>query len=129
NMRKDGSNVTDNWCDYPQIGIDYAQIYITCNMYTFADDSNFQYSKIRVMTKSQFVNNACCAWTDIWGMNDVFHSSFSVSPAHMYGADASTPMFLANAHGGGGDESDLSIWRIREAWRCCGEPGDPQLDH
>ena len=39
--RMDGSENTSNWCDYPQVGIDVAHIYFTCNMFAFA--GGFEY--------------------------------------------------------------------------------------
>ena len=123
--RMDGSENTDNWCDYPQVGIDVAHIYFTCNMFQFG--GGFEYSKIRIMTKSQFTTGNCCTWYDFWDMVDVFNASFTIQPAHLYGAGSSTPMFLVNAHGGGGADNELSLWRIREAFHCCDGSEDPPL--
>lgn len=81
-----GNNIMNQWCDYPKLGIDSQAIYLTCNMFTFprvppsgAPKPQFVTNKIRVMTKSQFVNNTCCSWWDFW--NSLMVPAASHSPS------------------------------------------------
>ena len=128
NVKVNGSEDDNNWCDYPQIGMDFNHVYFTCNMFDFGDN-DFEFAKIRILTKSQFVNNACCTWYDFWDMSDgIFSSSFTIQPARMYGAGPATPMILVNAHGNGDDDDVLSLWKISNADNCCSGSGAPSLD-
>jgi len=128
NMKVNGSEDDNNWCDYPQMGMDFGHVYFTCNMFDFGDDDS-EFAKIRILTKSQFVNNACCTWWDFWDMSDgIFSSSFTIQPARMYGAGPATPMILVNAHGAGDDDDVLSLWKISNADKCCDGSDGPTLD-
>jgi hypothetical protein len=132
-----GGTDTSNWCDYPKLGFDAQAIYITCNMFNDSDD--FQYSKIRVMTKSQLTSNASTIrWWDFWDRTEgcflFFCSrSFTIQPAQMLGASASDGEFLVDAHGGGGDGSTLEVWRITNPQNCCtatpSAPNIQQMSH
>lgn len=122
---------SNNWCDYPQLGMDVLALYITCNMFVFGTNpSDYAYAKIRVLRKGQLLSGACCGWYDFWDLDDaLFFPSFTIQPAHLYGAGAGTPEFLVNAHGNGGADNEFSIWIIRDGFRCCGGvPGAPTLE-
>lgn len=128
NMKVNGSEDDNNWCDYPQMGMDANHVYFTCNMFDFGDNDS-EFAKIRILTKSQFVNNSCCTWWDFWDMSDgIFSSSFTIQPARMYGAGPDTPMILVNAHGAGDDDDTLSLWKITNADKCCDGSSGPTLD-
>jgi hypothetical protein len=112
----DGGTDTQNWCDYPKLGFDAQAIYVTCNMFRLNTTTNlneFQYSKIRTMTKVQFVNNeSFIDWWDRWGMVDGNTGSnevFTVQPAQMFGASAADGEFLVSAQGSGGTGSTLDV--------------------
>jgi hypothetical protein len=127
-----GGTDTSNWCDYPKLGFDAQAIYITCNMFNNSDD--FQYSKIRVMTKSQLVNNSSTIrWWDFWDRTEgcflfICSRSFTMQPAQMLGATASDGMILVDAHGGGGNGSTLEVWRITNPQNCCtANPSAPNI--
>ena len=124
-MTRDGNDTSGNWCDFPQIGYDAGQIYLSCNMFEFG--GGFQYAKVRVLTKSELTTGACCGYWDTWGMFDVTNHSFTVAPAHMYGASATEPEVLINAHGGGGSDDDVSLWQIHNASSCC-NGGSPSIE-
>jgi hypothetical protein len=97
-ITQDGNNQTNNWCDYPHLGLDTNAIYMTCNQFAF--DGGFQYAKIRLMLKSQFLNNTCCQWFDHWDMREGFlnlTSSFGFQPAVMRLASSDNGEFLINA--------------------------------
>lgn len=59
----DVASPTNNWADFPGLGIDSQAIYITSNQYDFAT-STFQYGKLRILVKSKiYAHNS--SWTDI----------------------------------------------------------------
>jgi hypothetical protein len=116
-----GTNMND-WCDYPKLGIDSQAIYLTCNMFSLPNDgtSTFQTNKVRVMTKDQFVNNACCSWWDFWNISDGTRSNaFTIQPAVMIGATNPDGEFLVAAQGGGGSGSAQEVYQITNAQNCC----------
>jgi Bacterial Ig-like domain len=122
----DGGTDTQNWCDYPKIGFDAQAIYVTCNMFQLNTTTNrnvFQYSKTRIMTKNQFVNNTGIFWWDTTQLREgnVGTGSFvfTLQPAQMFGASAADGEFLIDAQGGGGTGSTLDVWRITNAAECC----------
>lgn len=134
NASLNGNDSTGNWCDYPQLGFDAQALYLTCNMFQFPSTTgDFQYAKVRVMTKAQFVNNACCLWYDFWDLGEGFlnlSSSFTVQPARMYGATVGDGEFLIDAHGSGGGDDVVEVWHMTHADRCCipGNQTAPDLD-
>ena len=133
--RLDGSGDSHNWCDYPQIGIDAQAVYFTCNEFSFPVASGtFQYAKIRVMTKDQFLGapvTVCCTWWDFWNLREGFlgiHTSFTIQPATMYGASTSDGEYLIDAHGDGGNDDTLEVFHITNPDNCCNGSSGPNLD-
>jgi hypothetical protein len=131
-----GATDTQNWCDYPKLGFDQQAIYVTCNMFQLDTSvtpnvNRFQYSKLRIMTKNQFVNNTGIFWWDFWDLregNTGTTTLFTLQPAQMFGAAASDGEFLVNARGGGGAGSTLDVWRVTNAAECCnGDNVGPNL--
>jgi hypothetical protein len=124
-----GNNIMNQWCDYPKLGIDSQAIYLTCNMFTFprvppsgAPKPQFVTNKIRVMTKSQFVNNTCCSWWDFWNFTDGTRSfAFTIQPAVMIGATNAEGEFLVAAQIQGTDlhGSAYVVYHITNAQNCC----------
>src|SRR4051794_21154561 len=47
---KDGTTATNNWADYPCVGVDNQALYLTANMFRF--NGNFQYPKLRIVPKT-----------------------------------------------------------------------------
>ena len=133
-----GSEDTNLWCDYPKLGFDAQAIYVTCNMLTF-DTRAFRYSKVRIMSKSQFVNNTSIRWWDFWNLRqgnapiclfDLCDKAFTIQPAQMFGASTADGEFLVNAHSQGGNASTLDVWRITNSAECCnGDATGPTLSH
>lgn len=119
----DGGSATNNWCDYPHLGLDSQAIYMSCNQFSFPSTSgSFQYAKVRVMTKDQFVNNTCCSWWDFWNMKEGFlnlFTSFTIRPAIMHFAGNSDGDFWVDATGSGGGGSSLKVWHLTNAQNCC----------
>ncbi|MBI2419489.1 MAG: T9SS type A sorting domain-containing protein [Ignavibacteriales bacterium] len=83
-----GSTAAGNWADYQGVGYDQNAIYITSNQFTAA--GSFNYSKIRIIPKSDLYANTAgqVTWKDLWdirhpdGTNPV---NFGLRPARMTG--------------------------------------------
>ena len=125
--KPNGSVATNFWCDYPTVGLDPQAIYIGCNMFTFKTPQagySFQYSKLRIMTKSQFTGNTCCVWWDFFN-NDltdpglVSNKSFTLRPAVMHAAANADGEYIVNAVGGGSAGSKLVVRKITSPANCC----------
>lgn len=132
----DGATDTQNWCDYPKLGFDAQAIYVTCNMFRLDTSvtpnvNRFQYSKLRIMAKNQFVNNTGIFWWDFWDLREGNTGTtrlFTLQPAQMFGAAVTDGEFLVNARGGGGTGSTLDVWRVTNAAECCnGDNVGPNL--
>ena len=134
--RTNGNDVQSQWCDYEKLGIDAQAIYLTCNMFDFPQGTGgFEYAKIRAMTKSQFVNNTCCTWWDWWNLREGFagiYKSFSIQPAHMFGASNGDGEFLINAFNTCVfcPPDELRVRRITNVQVCCtpGDQHEPNMD-
>ena len=111
-ITQDGSNPSDNWCDYPHLGLDTNAIYVTCNQFSFS--TVFQYAKIRMMLKSQFLNNTCCQWFDHWNIHEGSNNdiAFTIQPAMMRQASSNSGEFFIDAQGSGGSGSTLEVYHI-----------------
>jgi hypothetical protein len=126
--RLNGNRNSNFWCDYPKVGIDAQAVIFTCNMFSFGTP-RFQYAKIRIMTKDQFISGTCCRWWDVWDLRDielpggiptpVAPRSFTVQPAVMHDASVTDGMFLVNAEGRGARGNELIVRRVRNAGVCC----------
>jgi Tol biopolymer transport system component/plastocyanin len=121
--RREGATTVNQWCDYPMLGVSSDSIFISCNMFAFpvSTTSQFQYAKVRTMSKTQFLLNSCCLWWDTFNLREGFAgitASFTVQPATMFNA-AGIGEFLVDAHGGGGADSVLEVWQITNAAACC----------
>jgi hypothetical protein len=131
----DGSNNTNNWCDYPHLGYSVQGILITCNQFNHppsGQNASFQYAKIRVLLTSQLTGGGCCSWWDFWDLREGFlnlSKVFTVQPAAMHFAISSDGAFLAAAQGGGGSGSNLHVYRVPNVPECCdGDNVGPGLD-
>jgi len=126
----DGSTATGNWCDYPHMGMDADAIYMSCNMFDFSGN-NFQYAKVRVMTKDQFINLECCSWWDFYNLKEGFlnlYTSFTVRPALERWVGYGFGDFWVDAEGSGGSGSTLKVWQLTNATECCNGGSGPTLN-
>ena len=128
-----GSTHTGNWCDRDTIGFDTQAIYITCNMFAFPTTSeNFKDSKIKVMTKGQFLSGPCCTWWDFYNLSEGtfgLDTPSDIRPAQMLGATDADGEYLVDAHGSNGSDDTLEVWHITNPGNCCGDnPTAPELD-
>jgi hypothetical protein len=78
---------TNTSADYPGLGVDQFNIYVTANM--FDDVGDAQYGKVWVIPKSQLLTNpgATIEWFESHGPPS---SGFSRQPAHTFGAASET---------------------------------------
>jgi hypothetical protein len=109
---RDGSVPTDNWADYPALGLDSQAIYITSNQFRFGTNL-FQYSKLRILGKAQLYNNTCGVvnWWDFWGLTNPDGTfAFTVQPVHTFGTPGVE--YLVNSRWMGGN--DVTLWSLTD---------------
>jgi hypothetical protein len=95
----DADNVVrNNWADFPGLGVDQNNIYVTANM--FNTSGQFQYSKVWVVPIGQLLAGTppdnTLTWTEI---RQPSLSGDSLQPAHTFGA-APTEYFIREAGSG-----------------------------
>ena len=89
-----GTTMSNTWGDYPQIGFDEQAIYIMTRCFTFAAQPQQQYTKIRIISKTELYssNAGPLTYKDIWNIYDsslpvnqqypdIIHPSFQYSAA------------------------------------------------
>ena len=93
----DGSNPTNNWGDYPQLGFDTQAIYISTNQFAFG--GGFSYAKLRILNKAELYAGAPAHWYDYWNLKNPDGSqAFTLQPsAHFRGTGGNPPAYLASA--------------------------------
>jgi hypothetical protein len=97
-----GTQQFNNWADFPGVGLDGNNLYVSANM--FSNSDFFQYSKIWVLPKAQLLSGpSTITWTEF---RDPPGSDFNMQPAHTFGA-APAEYFLFE-----GSSSQLLIARI-----------------
>jgi len=107
NAMLDGSTATNNWADYPALGVDNQALYVTSNMFAF--NGGFQYSKIRVIPKAGPYAGGTAPYFDFWNIKNADNSvAFTVQPCHTYGAPQ--VQYLVNTLFPSGNS--LTVWRI-----------------
>jgi hypothetical protein len=105
--RLDGSTATDNWADYPALGVDSQALYITSNMFKFG--GGFEYAKIRVIPKTGPYSGGTAPYFDFVRMKNADNTmAFTIQPCHTFGAPQVE--YLVNSRFPNGDY--LSLWRI-----------------
>ena len=80
-----GSTPTNNWADYPGVGTDGTNLYITANMFDFGG-AGFQYSKVRMFKLSElYAGSTPPGWWDFWAYQHAdARTVFTLQPAHHY---------------------------------------------
>lgn len=111
----DGTNLTNNWADYPMLGFDTQAIYISTNQ--FKINGGFQYAKLRILRKAEIYAggsgpNHAIRWSDFWNMKNPDNSpAFTVQPCvHFRGLGGNPPAYLVNALWPGGNS--LTLWKL-----------------
>lgn len=104
---KDGTTATNNWADYPALGVDNQALYITSNMFAFG--GGFQYAKIRVVPKAGPYSGGTVPFTDFVGMKNADNTTaFTIQPCHTFGAPGVE--YLVNS--GFPSGNFLTVWHI-----------------
>jgi hypothetical protein len=107
---KDGSKATNNWADYPSLGVDSHALYFTANMFAFG--GGFQYAKIRVVPKAGPYSGAVAPYWDFVGMKNPDNTvAFTIQPCHTFGAPQVE--YLVNSQFPNGNS--LTLWHINAA--------------
>lgn len=107
---RDGATPTNNWADFPALGVDNQALYVTSNMFAFG--GGFQYAKIRVIPKAGPYAGGAAPFFDFTGMKNADNSvAFTVQPCHTFGAPQVE--YLANTGFPSGNY--LTVWRIVNA--------------
>ena len=105
--KRDGSTQTNNWADYPAIGVDAHSLYITANMFAF--NGGFRYAKVRVVPKRGPYSGATVRWWDFVRLKNLDNTlAFTVQPCHTYGDPGRE--YLVNSLFPNG--SELTLWTI-----------------
>lgn len=105
--RRDGSRLTNNWADYPAIGVDAHALYITANMFAF--NGGFRYAKVRVVPKRGPYSGGVARWWDFVRLRNPDSSmAFTVQPCHTYG-DPGRQYFVNSLFPSG---RELTLWSL-----------------
>lgn len=110
NAGQNGSTTTGNWADYPGLGFDSTgAVFITSNQFSFGSGA-FQYSKLRILKKSQLYKGTSLSWHDFWAGKNANNSTvFTWQPAQ---ALSSTSYgWLVNTVSASSGKQ-LSIWKV-----------------
>lgn len=111
---KDGKTKTNNWADYPSLGVDSQALYVTANMFRFG--GNFQYAKVRVIPKKGPYSGGSLTYSDIVNLKNADGSpAFTVQPCHTFGAPGVE--YLVNSvypDGADATKNTLSLWTLRD---------------
>jgi len=110
NAMTDGATATNNWADFPALGVDAQNLYITSNQFAFG--GNFQYAKIRVVPKTGPYSGGTAPFFDFVKMKNPDNTvAFTIQPCHTFGAPQVE--YLVNSRFPGGNS--LTIWRVTQS--------------
>ncbi len=105
----DGSTATNNWADFPQLGVDNQAFYVTANMFTFGAGGGFQYAKIRVIPKAGPYSGGAAPFWDFVKMKNADNTMcFTIQPCHTFGAP--NVEYLVNSAFPSGNY--VTLWRL-----------------
>ena len=114
--RDDGQTTTNNWADFPQVGIDNAALYVTTNQFSLINFT-FQYAKLRIIKKSDLYNGATMAlpYQDIFNLKNGDNTVAStLQVPHLRGRTqmaVSSGFFMINASDNP-NAAYLTLWQI-----------------
>ena len=107
NAMVDGTTATNNWADFPALGVDNQALYVTSNQFAFG--GTFQYAKIRVIPKAGPYSGGAAPFFDFVNMkNQNGSTAFTVQPCHTFGAPQVE--YLVNSAFPSGNF--LTLWQI-----------------
>ncbi len=87
---RNGNTPSGNWSDYEGVGLDDQAVYITTNQFqlTPGADGSFQYSRLRIISKSQLYACGSITYFDFWDLTDPVSTTervFTLRPALTFG--------------------------------------------
>jgi hypothetical protein len=107
---KNGNAATNNWADYPSLGVDSLAIYVTANMFAFG--GNFSYAKVRIFHKAALLAGGAATWWDFWDLkNEDNTSSFTVQPCHTYNAPG-VEYLVNSSFTASTTQNKLTLWSL-----------------
>ena len=103
----DGATPTNNWADFPALGVDNQALYVTANMFAFG--GGFKYVKVRVIPKTGPYSGGAAPYFDFTKLKNSDNSlAFTVQPCHTFGAPQIE--YMVNSAFPSGNY--LSVWSI-----------------
>jgi hypothetical protein len=110
NAMLDGGTATNNWADFPALGVDANNLYITSNQFAFG--GGFQYAKIRVVPKAGPYSGGAAVFFDFVNMKNPDNTvAFTIQPCHTFGAPQVE--YLVNSRFPSGNS--LTVWRVTQS--------------
>jgi hypothetical protein len=110
---KDGVVQTNNWVDYPALGVDAQALYLTGNMFRFG--GGFQYTKVRIVPKNGPYSGGTIPFTDLVRLRNGDNSmAFTVQPCHTFGAPQVQYFVNSIYPTTATPENKLSLWSITD---------------
>jgi hypothetical protein len=107
NATLDGTTASNNWADYPALGVDNLALYVTSNMFAFG--GGFQYAKIRVIPKAGPYAGGAAPYFDFVRLRNADNTvAFTIQPCHTFGAPQVE--YLVNSRFPSGNF--LTLWQI-----------------
>ena len=74
----DGTVPTNNWADFPALGVNDKIVVVTAQMISQSTGANL-YPKIRIFDKAKLIRGEAVSWTDFVGMKDPINGSDAMS--------------------------------------------------
>ncbi|OLD66827.1 MAG: hypothetical protein AUI33_10575, partial [Ignavibacteria bacterium 13_1_40CM_2_61_4] len=109
NMQPDGDSLTNNWADFPGLGIDDNSIYTTANMYTFPTaTASFQRVKTRIMDKNSMYQGFPTGYSEILGVPGTGVPAFTLKPCLSLSSTIEEFLLINPFSGGNG----LGLYKI-----------------
>lgn len=117
NQKYDGTSLSSNWGDFPQIGFDDKAVYVTVNMFSFSAFT-FQYAKVRIIKKTDLYNPAIGSlpYKDIFNLkNEDGTTASTLQAPHLRGRSQVNTQagVMINASDVSGADY-LTLWRIND---------------
>jgi len=108
-MQLNGKTTTNNWADFPGLGLDQKGIYLTGNMFSFNTD-NFMNAKLRVLNKANVYQFGVITWVDFFNLRDATgQPAFTIQPVHSYGTVDREYMINSNDD----HATKLTLWSVQ----------------
>jgi hypothetical protein len=111
-----GVQVNNNWADYPGLGVDQYNLYITANMFSNAGAS--QYAKVWIIPKAALISGGAITVFEFGAPPGAVLSNpvtgfgdFTIMPAINHDL-TNEHMLATNALGGGGTQGYVTFWTV-----------------